>query len=185
MFYCHMLKQIREELFLPDLSRSGWMKFSSQFNIEKQLVRVNTKDDITPGSQGVTGGSKVTGVAQPESTDANGSDNEGARSCDSQYTTTEQMKVPTEIQQNESKASGNANENALEESARPVEIDVDSSDIESASSSSSTTSESAPIEELAPGKLAVKDKPQDHCFRIANLECYTNLAGIQQLWLVA
>ena len=159
MFYCHMLKQIREELFLPDLSRSGWMKFSSQFNIEKQIVRENTKDNITPGSQDVTGGSEVTGVSQPESTDANGSDKEEAGSCDSQNTTTEQMKVPTEIQQNESKASGNVSESALGESVQPVEIDVDSSDIESASSSSSTTSESAPIEELAPGKLAVKDKP--------------------------
>ena len=135
------------------------MKSSSHFNIGKQLASESMKDDIITASQGVSGGIEVTGVSQPESTSANGSDNEGERSCESQCTTTEQQKAPTEIQQDEPKTFEDAAESALEESKQPVEIDVDSSDIESAPSSSSTTSESAPIEELASGKLAVKDKP--------------------------
>ena len=159
MFYCNMLKQIRRELFLPDLSRSGWMKSLAQCNTGQQLAGEGMKEDIITGSQGVAGGIEVTGVPQQVPAGDNGHDEEVAKSCESQEVTTEHQKAPMGDQQDESDALDDGGEGTVEEPKQPIKIDVDSSDIESASSSSSTPSESAPIEELTSGRLAIKDKP--------------------------
>ena len=134
------------------------MKTLAQSNIGQQVAGEGVTEGILTGSQGDAGGSETTGGTQQVSGDG-GHDKEVAMSFEPQEVTTEHQKTPMEDQKDESDALGDCGGDAGKEPKRPIEIDVDSSDIESASSSSSTTSESAPIEELTSGRLAIKDKP--------------------------
>jgi len=131
-----MLTAIRLKTFKPDLSRSGWMQHAPHFGMTKPCTDAGVAKE---NSDRVDAPARNDGVAMASSTAA---DQPGANSDE----------PAAEDVQSEEKTG----ESAKDDSG--AALDVDSSDIESASSSTSSSTDLEQLGEAPTGKLAAKDR---------------------------